>query len=98
MNDIIKNSDPDELEKIAKKIAVYSDQLKKDMRRLASTHQGMRKDWSGKQYDDFTKVIEYTNSVICKQADKLEDISKDVFKDAKELRIGLAKNTGLNNV
>ena len=32
MNDKIKNSDPDELEKIAKKIATYSDQLKKDMK------------------------------------------------------------------
>lgn len=98
MNDKIKNSHPDELEKIAKKISVYSDQLKKDMRKLSSTHQAMRKDWSGKQYDDFTKVIEYTNSVICKQADKLEDISKDVFRDAKELRKSLAMKTGLNDV
>lgn len=98
MNDNIKNSDPDELEKIAKKIAVYSDQLKKDMKKLISTHQGIRKDWFGKQYDDFTKVIEYTNSVICKQADKLEDISKDVSKDAEELRKAQAIKTGLSNV
>ena len=98
MNDNIKNSDPDELEKIAKKIAVYSDQLKKDMKKLTSTHQGIRKDWSGKQYDDFTKVIEYTSSVICKQADKLEDISKDVFKDAQELRKARAIKTGLSDV
>lgn len=98
MNDNIKNSDPDELEKIAKKIAIYSDQLKKDMRRLSSTHQGMHQEWSGRQYDDFTKVIEYTHSTISKQADKLDDISKDVFKDAQELRKAQAMKTGLNNV
>lgn len=98
MNDKIKNSDPDELEKIAKKIATYSDQLKKDMKKLVNTHQGMNRDWSGKQYDEFTKVIDYTYSVINKQADKLEDVSKDVLKDAKELRIAQAKRMGLNNV
>lgn len=98
MNDNIKNSQVDELKKIAKKIDTYADQLKKDMRKLASTHQGMHQNWSGKQYDDFTKVIEYTNSVINKQADELVNISKEVDRDAEKLRIAQASETGLGNV
>ena len=68
------------------------------MKKLLSAHNAMHTDWSGKQYDDFSKVIENTNAIICKQADKLENISDEIFKDAKELRIANAKKTGLNNV
>ena len=94
MNNVINNSIPDELDKIANKISEYADDLQKDMKKLISTHQGMRKNWHGKQYDDLTKVIESTNSVICKQADTLEKISSEVHKDAKQLRIANASNIG----
>ena len=98
MNEKIKNSDPEELEKIAKKIASYSDKLKKDMKKLLSTHSGIHSDWSGKQYDDFSKVIESTNSTVCKQADKLEKISNEVLSYAKDLRAANEKKMGLKNV
>ena len=91
MNKLINNSDPDQMLKISKKIATYSDGLKKDMKKLMQTHQGMRAHWSGKQYDDFSRAIENANSVIEKQAEKLLVISHDVENDAKQLKI--AQNT-----
>ena len=94
MNNVINNSVPDELDKIADRINEYADDLVKDMKKLISTHQGMRKNWNGKQYDDVTRVIESTNAVICKQADKLVEISHEVHKDAKQLRIANASNIG----
>ncbi len=87
MNDLINNSDPAEMLKISKKIATYADSLKKDMKKLMLTHQGMRTSWSGKQYDDFSKAIEDANAVIEKQATTLQVIAKDVEKDARQLQI-----------
>ena len=52
----------------------------------------MRTNWSGKQYDDFTKVIEEANKAIDKQIEKLINISTDVEKDAKQLQIALNAN------
>ena len=87
MNKMINNSDPDEMIKISKTIALYAENLKKDMKKLLQTHQGMHKNWAGKQYDDFSKVIEDVDSVVGKQADKLLKISKDVENDARQLKI-----------
>ncbi|MBP3321514.1 MAG: WXG100 family type VII secretion target [Clostridia bacterium] len=87
MNDLINNSDPAEMLKISKKIATYADSLKKDMKKLMLTHQGMRTSWSGKQYDDFSKAIEDADAVIEKQATALQVIAKDVEKDARQLQI-----------
>ena len=56
MNTQINNSNPDEMLKISKKIEAYADGLKKDMKKLLQTHQGMHNSWSGKQYDDFSKA------------------------------------------
>lgn len=92
-NHLINNSNPDEMLKISKKIAAYADTLKKDMKKLLSTHQGMHSCWSGKQYDDFTKAIEEANKVIEKQAEKLLVISNDVEADAKQLKVALASGT-----
>lgn len=86
MNKLINNSNPDEMLKISKKIATYADNLKRDMKKLQQTHQGMHKSWSGKQYDDFTHVIEDTGSVITKQVEKLLVIANDVEKDAIQLK------------
>lgn len=87
MNKLINNSNPDEMLKISKRIAVYANDLKKDMKKLLQTHQGMQSCWSGKQYDDFSKAIENADSVIQKQAEKLLAISKDVEKDAHQLKL-----------
>lgn len=92
-NKLINNSNPDEMLKISKKIATYADNLKRDMKKLISTHQGMRSSWSGKQYDDFSKAIEDANKVIEKQTEKLLMISKDVENDAKQLKIALSAGT-----
>ena len=86
MNEFINNSNPDEMLKISKKIAVYANSLKSDMKKLSQTHQGMHSCWSGKQYDDFSKAIADANSAIEKQVDKLVIISKDVEKDAIQLK------------
>lgn len=93
MNKLINNSNPDEMLKISKKIALYADNLKKDMKKLLSTHQGMHSSWSGKQYDDFSKAIEDANKVIEKQAEKLLVISHDVEEDAKQLKIAQGMGT-----
>lgn len=93
MNKLINNSNPDEMLKISKKIAIYAENLKKDMKKLLSTHQGMQSSWSGKQYDDFTKAIEEANKVIEKQTEKLAAISHDVENDAKQLKIALGIGT-----
>ena len=87
MNKVIHNSDPDEMLKISKKIAVFADNLKKDMKKLRETHQGMHTNWYGPQYDDFSRVIEDTDSVIQKQAEELLKISADVENDARRLKI-----------
>jgi WXG100 family type VII secretion target len=87
MNELINNSDPDEMLKIAKKIATYADNLKQDMKKLKEAHQGIRTSWSGQQYDDFSRVIENTDSVIQKQAEQLLKISADVEDDARQLKI-----------
>lgn len=92
-NKLINNSNPDEMLKISKKIATYADNLKKDMKKLLSTHQGMHSSWSGKQYDDFTRAIEDANKVIEKQAEKLLVISNDVENDAKQLKVALSAGT-----
>lgn len=92
-NKLINNSNPDEMLKISKKIATYADNLKRDMKKLLQTHQGMHSCWQGKQYDDFSKAIEGANSVIEKQAEKLLVISKDVENDAKQLKIALGTGT-----
>jgi len=92
MNNLINNSNPEEMIKVSKKIALYADNLRKDMKKLMNTHQGMRTNWSGKQYDDFTKVIEEANKAIDKQIEKLINISTDVEKDAKQLQIALNAN------
>lgn len=92
MNNLINNSNPEEMIKVSKKIALYADNLRKDMKKLMNTHQGMRTNWSGKQYDDFTKVIEEANKSIDKQIEKLINISTDVEKDAKQLQIALNAN------
>ena len=92
MNKLINNSNPEEMIKVSKKIALYADNLRKDMKKLMNTHQGMRTNWSGKQYDDFTKVIEEANKAIDKQIEKLINISTDVEKDAKQLQIALNAN------
>jgi uncharacterized protein YukE len=93
MNELINNSNPDEMLKISKKIALYADGLKKDMKKLMQTHQGMRSSWSGKQYDDFSKAIEEADMVISKQAGKLLSISEDVERDARQLKIALGVDT-----
>ena len=93
MNKLINNSNPDEMLKISKKIALYADNLKKDMKKLLSTHQGMHSSWSGKQYDDFSKAIEDANKVIEKQAEKLLVISHDVKADAEQLKIAQGMGT-----
>lgn len=87
MNKLINNSNPDEMLKMSKRIASYADSLKKDMKKLMQTHQGMHGNWSGKQYDDFTGAIENASTVIEKQAEKLLKIAYDVEEDAKQLRI-----------
>ena len=93
MNKLINNSNPDEMLKISKKIAAYAENLKRDMKKLVSTHQGMHSSWTGKQYDDFTRAIDEANKVIEKQAEKLIVISHDVESDAKQLKIALGKDT-----
>jgi uncharacterized protein YukE len=93
MSKLINNSNPDEMLKISKKIAIYADGLKKDMKKLMQTHQGMHANWSGKQYDDFTKAIEDANSVIEKQTEKLLVIAKDVENDANQLKIAQGVGT-----
>lgn len=93
MNKLINNSDPDEMLKIAKKIAIYAEDLKKDMKKLMQTHQGMHTSWSGKQYDDFSRAIENADSVIQKQTEKLLLISKDVENDARQLKIAQGVST-----
>jgi len=85
-NTLINNSDPDEMLKLSKKITTYANDLKQDMKKLLNTHQEMHSCWSGKQYDDFSKVIEEVNAVIQTQAEKLLTISQDVEKDAKQLK------------
>ena len=94
MNKLINNSTPDEMVKIAKKIAVYADGLKNDMKKLLNTHSAMHTNWQGKQYDDFSRTIEEVNKVIVKQTEKLVEISHDVEKDAEQLRIALNSNVG----
>ena len=94
MNKLINNSTPDEMVKIAKKIAVYADGLKSDMNKLLNTHSAMHTNWQGKQYDDFSRTIEEVNKVIVKQTEKLVEISHDVEKDAEQLRIALNSNVG----
>jgi WXG100 family type VII secretion target len=94
MNNIIKDSDPAEMRKISKKIAVYADNLKKDMKKLMQTHQGMHSSWSGKQYDDFSKAIEDANSVIEKQVKELMVISERIEDDARQLEISHGVDLG----
>ena len=89
MSKLINNSNPDEMLKISKKIALYAENLKKDMKKLMQTHQGMHSSWSGKQYDDFSKAIAEANAVIEKQTERLLVISKDVENDAKQLKVAL---------
>ncbi len=93
MNKQINNSDPDEMLKIAKKIASYADDLKKDMKKLMQNHQGMHTSWSGKQYDDFSKAIENADSVIQKQAEKLLLLSRDIESDARQLKVAKGVST-----
>ena len=93
MNKLINNSNPDEMLKISKKIATYADNLKRDMKKLLQTHQGLHASWSGKQYDDFTRSIEEAHAVIEKQTEKLLVISKDVENDAKQLKVALGAST-----
>ena len=92
MNKLINNSTPDEMAKMSKKIAAYAESLKTDMKKLLNTHQSMHTNWSGKQYDDFTRTIEEVNSVIVEQAEKLVEISHEVQRDAEQLKIAI--NTG----
>ena len=92
-NKLINNSNPVEMLKISKKIAMYAETLKKDMKKLTMTHQGMHSSWQGKQYDDFTKAIDDANSVIDKQINKLVQISVDVERDAKQLQVALNMDT-----
>lgn len=87
MNPDIKNSNPDELEKTARYILEYAENLKSDMRKLIDTHQDMYHYWSGRQYDDFTDVIEGVNDVIVRETDKLNEISHHVDRLAAQLRI-----------
>lgn len=87
MNKNINNSIPDEMVKISKKIAVYAETLKSDMKKLLNTHSSMHTSWQGKQYDDFSRTIEEVNKVIIKQTEKLTNISYEVAKDAEQLRI-----------
>lgn len=94
MGNLINNSNPVEMLKVSKKIALYADNLRKDMKKLMNTHQGIRASWSGKQYDDFTRVIEEANKTIDKQIDKLINISIDVEKDAKQLQVALNAKIG----
>ena len=94
MGNLINNSNPVEMLKVSKKIALYADNLRKDMKKLMNTHQGIRTSWSGKQYDDFTRVIEEANKTIDKQIDKLINISIDVEKDAKQLQVALNAKIG----
>jgi uncharacterized protein YukE len=89
MSKLINNSNPDEMLKISKKIALYAENLKKDMKKLMQTHQGMHSSWSGKQYDDFSKAIAEANAVIEKQTERLLVISNDVENDAKQLKVAL---------
>lgn len=89
MNKFINNSNPDEMLAMSKKIALYADNLRKDMKKLLSVHNSMHSCWSGRQYDDFTKILEDANRVIDKQVDNLEKISIDVENDAKQLKIAL---------
>lgn len=84
-NDIIKNSDPKAIRDIAKTIAEYADGLKTDMKKLAQRHQGMHSCWSGKQYDDFSRVIADVNSAVDKQSGELWAIANDTEKDAEQL-------------
>lgn len=93
-NPVIDNSNADEMLKISKKIATYADNLKKDMKKLMHTHQGMHSCWSGKQYDDFSRAIESANSEIQKQAEKLLAISKEVENDSRRLRGSNEFNVG----
>lgn len=94
MNKMINNSDPDEMLKASKKITAYAENLKKDMKKLLQTHQGMRSCWSGRQYDDFTRIIEETDREIQQQAERLLQIATDVESDAKQLKVALAQNLG----
>lgn len=94
MDKMINNSNPDEMLKASKKITAYAENLKKDMKKLLQTHQGMHSYWSGRQYDDFTRVIEETDREIQVQADKLLQIASDVESDARQLKIALAQNLG----
>ncbi|MBR2024264.1 MAG: WXG100 family type VII secretion target [Clostridia bacterium] len=94
MNRNINNSIPDEMEKIAKKIAAYADGLKTDMKKLLNTHTSMHTSWQGKQYDDFSRTIEEVNKVISKQTEKLVEISIEVKKDAAQLRIAQNSDVG----
>lgn len=94
MDKMINNSNPDEMLKASKKITAYAENLKKDMKKLLQTHQGMHSCWSGRQYDDFTRVIEETDREIQKQTDKLLQIASDVESDARQLKIALAQKLG----
>ena len=94
MNRNINNSIPDEMKKISKKIAVYAETLKNDMKKLLNTHSSMHTSWHGKQYDDFSRTIEDVNKVIIKQTEKLTNISYEVAKEAEQLRIANDTNVG----
>lgn len=93
MNRLINNSDPDEMLKISKKIALYADNLQKDMKKLTATHQGMHTSWQGKQYNDFSKAIEDADSIIKKQVDQLLLLSKSIEDDAIRLKEAKAAGT-----
>ncbi len=92
MNQMINNSDPDEMLKAAKKITAYAETLKRDMKKLLQNHEGMHSCWSGRQYDDFTRVIEEADREIEAQADKLLQIAVDVEADARRLKVANSNN------
>lgn len=94
MNRNINNSTPDEMVKISKKIAIYADTLKNDMKKLLNTHSSMHTSWQGRQYDDFSRIINDVNKVIVKQTEKLTTISGEVARDAAQLRIANDKKLG----
>lgn len=85
MAQVIKNSDPQAMHDMAKEIRRYSENLSRDLQKLANKHSAMHSSWSGDQYDKFTEIIQSVKSRLEKQAARLTEIASEVDKDAQAL-------------
>lgn len=82
---VINGSDIQAIYDISKEVRKYAESLKQDVHRLVSNHRRVGASWSGKQYDEFTEIIEEARKKLDSQAERLTEIAAAVKEDAQLL-------------